>query len=148
MTGKQRDVKKAQIGGRIRELRKKRNLSMDDLAKLIHSTSATVSNLENGLNMPGGDTLLRVSETLDISIDWLLTGNGSPQRLDEVHETQSKVIFFDNKLHFFCQFNESYLSSNEMKHLNDLMSIVQIAATCSKEDLQLLLSLTERIRKP
>ncbi len=147
MNEQEKDAKKLEIGSRIRELRKRQQLSMDDFAKLIGSTSATVSNLENGVSMPGGDTLLRITEATAISADWLLTGVGAMQRSNQVGKSQTTTIFFDDKWHFFCQFNERYRTDEEERKWRDLVTIIQSAATCSNDDLQLLLSLAERIAK-
>ncbi len=147
MNGKQKDERKLQIGTRIRELRKLHRISMDEFAKLIGSTSATVSNLENGLTMPSGETLLRISEAMAISADWLLTGNGASKRPDQFGEAKTETIFFDHKWHFFCQFNEAYLTALDHQKWHDMVTIIKSASTCSDNDLQLLLSLAERIAR-
>ena len=147
MNDKQKDERKLQIGARIRELRKLHQISMDKFAKLIGSTSATVSNLENGLTMPSGETLLRISDAMAISVDWMLTGHGASKRPDRFGEAKIENIFFDDKWHFFCQFNEAYLTAADHRKWHDLVTIMKSAATCSDDDLQLLLSLAERIAR-
>ena len=141
MPGKQRTQKKIEIGSRIRMLRTKLKLSMDELAARIDSTSGTISNIENGFSMPSGETLLRLSETFQLSVDWIMHG----QMPEKVHDSKSESIFFNDKWHFFCQFRESYLTSEESQRYDALIALLPIAAELPNEQLQLLLALAKQL---
>ena len=56
--------KKALLGKRIRELRKKQNLSQEKLAELINVDPTTISNIENGKNYPSLMNLENILNTL------------------------------------------------------------------------------------
>lgn len=63
------------FGDRLIETRKKKKLTQEALAqKLGVSGQKIISNWENGVAKPEMDTMLTVSEVLEVSIDWLLTG--------------------------------------------------------------------------
>lgn len=73
------------IGSRVRHLRQKAGLSMDELAKNIlmpskdsdllkPTTSATISNIENGRNNPSADIIIALSDFFNVSTDWILKG--------------------------------------------------------------------------
>lgn len=62
----------------IYELRTKKGLSQDELAKKIFVTRQAVSRWENGETVPNTETLKRLSNLFNVSINTLL---GSPQKL-------------------------------------------------------------------
>tara|TARA_E500000305_G_scaffold110195_1_gene117393 strand:- start:41 stop:382 length:342 start_codon:yes stop_codon:yes gene_type:complete len=56
------------VGLRIRAFRKQQGLTQEQLAERIERTSDAISQLERGINLPGFDTLERLSEALDVPI--------------------------------------------------------------------------------
>lgn len=59
----------------IRELRKKQNLSMKELGALIGVSESTISLYENGKRQPDYDTLIKISNYFNVSLDYLLGQN-------------------------------------------------------------------------
>ena len=57
---------------RLRELRKEKQLSMKQLAKLINTTDAAISNWENEINEPKISYLKALAEIFKVSTDYLL----------------------------------------------------------------------------
>lgn len=57
---------------RIRELRKHKDLTMKDLGSQIGVSESTVSLYENDKRQPDQDTLLRIADYFQVSIDYLL----------------------------------------------------------------------------
>ena len=62
----------------IYELRTKKGLSQDELAEKVFVTRQAVSRWENGETVPNTETLKRLSDLFNVSINTLL---GSPQKL-------------------------------------------------------------------
>lgn len=60
------------IGSKIIEIRKKRNMTQEDFAKIFHVTRQTVSNWENQKSYPDLQTLVQISDEFDVSLDTLL----------------------------------------------------------------------------
>uniref|UniRef100_A0A7V3ZJT9 XRE family transcriptional regulator n=1 Tax=Dictyoglomus thermophilum TaxID=14 RepID=A0A7V3ZJT9_DICTH len=60
------------FGERLRHIRKKRGLSLNKLAELLNVAPITVSRWERNQREPDFGTLQKLSEILDISIDYLL----------------------------------------------------------------------------
>ncbi len=56
----------------LKELRKEKDLTQDDLAKLVDKKRATISNWENGRRFPEQDSLVKLSEILNVTTDYLL----------------------------------------------------------------------------
>lgn len=64
----------AEMGRRIHERRKTLRLSQEQLAEKAEITKQTVSRIENGLREPGAGNLLKIAKALDVSADYLLSG--------------------------------------------------------------------------
>jgi transcriptional regulator with XRE-family HTH domain len=67
------------LGERIRQLRKEAGLSQAELADKIGADPGRVSRYEAGRITPSAEALVRLAETLNISIDHLLV-DGIPRR--------------------------------------------------------------------
>lgn len=67
------------LGDRIKELRKERAWSQTDLAQRIGSDAHQLSRYENGRTTPSADAIVKIAETFDVSLDYLLV-EGSPRR--------------------------------------------------------------------
>lgn len=67
------DYKK--IGKRIQKVRYNKKLTQERLAEKAGITPVYVSQLERGAKQPSLSVLIHLAEALDISIEWLLTGN-------------------------------------------------------------------------
>lgn len=60
------------IGAKIIEIRKKRNMTQEDFAKIFHVTRQTVSNWENQKSYPDLEMLVQISNEFDILLDTML----------------------------------------------------------------------------
>ena len=60
---------------KIKKIRKDNKMSQDDLAEVLNVTRQTISNWENGKNYPDIETLVKISDKFDISLDILLKEN-------------------------------------------------------------------------
>lgn len=60
------------IGKRIRDLRKTKNLSQQELGDMIGVTKVSISGYETGVRTPSIETLLLLMSTFGVSADYLL----------------------------------------------------------------------------
>ena len=65
------------IGERITSLRKERNISQAQLARLLNVTRQAVSKWENDLTAPDTIKLIQLADVLDTDVEYLATGNHS-----------------------------------------------------------------------
>lgn len=89
------------LGKRIREARKQKSLTQQQLAEMLGITDVYVSEIERGNKMPSIPLFIAIVETLDISADYLLRDNissGKPyvyneftERLDRLTNKQRKA---------------------------------------------------------
>lgn len=55
------------FGKRVRQLRRQKDLTQEELAELVGVSAEFISNLERGINAPSFDTLERIAEALDVA---------------------------------------------------------------------------------
>ncbi len=78
---------------KIKELRKLRNLTQDQLAKRLQVTKSTISAYESNTRFPSLDMLVKISKTFNITTDYLL-GVNKKQYLDisDLNKRQTEII--------------------------------------------------------
>lgn len=72
---------KQNMGDRIREARKKLNLTQEQLAEKLDVTVAYISEIERNLKLPSMPLFIKLVEALDVSSDYLLRDNVSTRNL-------------------------------------------------------------------
>lgn len=65
------------VGSRLREWRKTIHLKSYELARLIHISQGSLSDIENNKSLPSADTIAKLYQHTTINIIWLLTGKGA-----------------------------------------------------------------------
>lgn len=66
---------------RLKKLRQQRKLTQEDLGKLINVTKVSISGYENGNRTPDMETLQKIADVLEVSLDYLL---GRSEYLDGI----------------------------------------------------------------
>lgn len=64
------------FGTRLKKIRQAKEISQEELAKMIQTSRSNIANYETGKNMPSLDILNKLSQALNVSTDYLL-GNSS-----------------------------------------------------------------------
>ena len=59
------------IREKIKELRKEKGLTQEELAKVSNLTCAAIINIEKGYNVPSASSLYKISEALEYNYDKL-----------------------------------------------------------------------------
>lgn len=80
-----------EIGERIRELRKRKKMTQADVARKVGVSSPTITQWENNQTAPKGDNLLKVSQVLGCTPDWLISGKGHPNDIHENAEAAPRL---------------------------------------------------------
>lgn len=60
------------LGYRLRELRKEKNMSQEDLGKILGVTKVSISGYEKGTRIPSMETLTNILDIFMVSADYLL----------------------------------------------------------------------------
>ena len=84
------------LGDRIAALRKERNISQAELARLLDVSRQAVSKWENGQTSPDTIKLIQLAEVLDTEVEYLATGRKpvyqSPPVVVNLVEKVDKVV--------------------------------------------------------
>lgn len=69
---------------RLKKLRKDKRLTQDDMAEFLNISTATYSRYENGIHEPDVETLIKLADFFDVTIDYLLGRDlGTMERLEK-----------------------------------------------------------------
>lgn len=69
----QQEIDYAKLGLRIKEIRQSRGLTQEKLAELVSCNTSHISNVENNHTKVSLNVLLAIANTLNTSIDYLLS---------------------------------------------------------------------------
>lgn len=85
------------IGNFLRELRKEKGLTQEQLAEKFNVARRTVSRWETGNNMPDLDILIELSDYYEVDLRELLNGERTCEKMDkELKETVLEVAEYSN----------------------------------------------------
>lgn len=83
------EVMKIDIGERIRFLRKKSGLTLEQFSSRIGISNPALSRIESGKNNPARSTIVSICREFGVSEEWLRTGNGNMILVDSDAEMLS-----------------------------------------------------------
>ncbi|MGN0388150.1 MAG: helix-turn-helix domain-containing protein [Suilimivivens sp.] len=86
------------IGQFLRECRKEKGITQEQLAEMLSVTNRSVSRWENGSNLPDLDILIEMADYYDVELRELLDGERKNEKMDkELEETVLKVAEYSNE---------------------------------------------------
>ena len=86
------------IGKRISAKRKQLYLTQEQIAEKMDVSVQMVSNLERGKKAIKIENLIKISEILDVSTDYILLGNHNEKDVDTVSDNLSRLSETDYKM--------------------------------------------------
>jgi len=69
------DALRKAFGARLKLLRKQKNWAQKELAAKVEIRFQQLNKYESGLNIPPAEMLVKLADALDVTVDFLLTGN-------------------------------------------------------------------------
>ncbi|MCI6061359.1 MAG: helix-turn-helix domain-containing protein [Dorea sp.] len=86
------------IGRFLKDLRKEKNLTQEQLAERFQISRRTVSRWETGSNLPDLDILIEMADYYDVDLRELLDGERKSEKMNkELEETVLKVADYSNE---------------------------------------------------
>lgn len=86
------------IGQRIKERRKELKITQTQVQEQTSISSGNLSCIENGKYLPSAIALIELSNILNCSVDWILTGSSSISNneiVSDIEETKSEKQLLD-----------------------------------------------------
>lgn len=66
------------LGTRIRKARKEKQVTQERLGEICELSTANIGHIERGTRIPSLDTLFRIAQALDVSMDYLIFDSVAP----------------------------------------------------------------------
>jgi putative transcriptional regulator len=92
------------LGENIKNLRKKKGISQEELAIKLNVVRQTVSKWEKGLSVPDSEMLIKLAEELDTTVNVLLGEKVEPSEISELQVLAAKLELLNEQ---FAKRNES-----------------------------------------
>lgn len=113
------------FSARLKELRIKKHMTQEELAKEIKSNRSNIANYENGKNFPSIDVLDKLASALNCSTDYLIGRNNCNDKIEKEHNNDaiSKNIIkanFIQTMDFMFEDVEILNAINEEELLNKI----------------------------
>jgi transcriptional regulator with XRE-family HTH domain len=106
------------FGKRLRELRKKANLTMKELGKKFSLAESTISGYENGNRKPDMEIIQDLADFFEVSVDYLLG------RTDDPSPSKEGLAFFGGiKVDELTDEEKEYLEKNMEKSLAEFREL-------------------------
>ena len=85
-----------QLGRRIKELRKKRNITQQDLAEMLGVSYQAISRWENNITSPDITTLPVLANIFNVTVDYLLDVNikENTQIIENIYNQSWELCFW------------------------------------------------------
>lgn len=103
------------IGQRIKERRRALKITQTQIQENTSISSGNLSCIENGKYLPSATALVELSNILECSVDWILTGNSS------ISNNQATLDIKDSERTLLTQFKE--LSEDDQE---EILMMVQL----------------------
>ena len=97
------------IGENFKRYRKAAGLKQSEIAEIINVSNDTITRLERGKSIPGIETLIDISKTLNVPLDYFITG-----------ESRENLIF--SSVVFVERIKE--LSDGELTEINEILKLM------------------------
>ena len=72
------------LGNRIREERKRANLTQEQLAELSNCNESYIGQIERGVKNPSLEVIVNIANALNVTVDYLLADNVRVDQLDDM----------------------------------------------------------------
>lgn len=106
------------FGQRLRELRKEKRMSQQEMGEILNASQQSIGNWERGRNFPPEEVVLKVADYFDVSIDYLY-GKDVPR-----WATQDDVVDLDKMLNdqVAMSFGGEDLTKAEEQRVKDVLT--------------------------
>lgn len=101
----------------LNELREKKGITQQQLADTLNLSKNAISHYEKGINMPNLDTVQRIADIFDVSVDYLLGRTTVSFKFSALKSTFAKGASLDDFL--------QQLLSLDVQHRTDIMKLLE-----------------------
>lgn len=81
-----------EFGDRLKSLREENRLTRNDFAKQLNISYSAISKYETNIRFPDKETLVRIADFFDVSVDYLLCRTNVKETADKIIEQTDEGI--------------------------------------------------------
>lgn len=122
----------------LKELRKEKHLTQEQLSEIFGVTNRSISRWENGVNMPDFDLVIEIANYFDISIEEFLDGERTDKMIDKkTEETLLKVSDYEaaGKIKLLKRMHRIFIASLIAFAIYAVIDMKGLASTGVYEDI-------------
>ena len=108
------------LGTRLKQYRKKKGWSLNNLANIIKVSQGSLSDIERGKTKPAADTLTALCKKTDIDIIWLLTGKKDDEQI-------ARLLPNPELRRLYYAFDDGNLSEEKKEYILDHLRVLNDA---------------------
>ena len=109
------------LGSKIKNIRYNNNISQDEMAKILKINRNYLSRIETNKSLPTAETLMRLAESFNISVDSLLGIDLDGENTKEVKNDKIQ------KINQYCE----YLSNSELDFIINILYVMTTRSKCN-----------------
>lgn len=110
-------------GSRIREIRKKKKLTQEDIANKLGMGRSNFGHIENDRVIPSSSDLKIIADLLDTTSDYLLGKSNDSSKHDDKLESLDDILDIDTLLKKNVVFKGRSLTEEQKRRVSDLIRI-------------------------
>lgn len=80
------------FGKVLRELRKSENMTQESFSKVLETDRSNIANYENGKRLPPLDSLIRIAQFFNVSLDHLVFGTSLSKHEDNIDQFNRELM--------------------------------------------------------
>jgi transcriptional regulator with XRE-family HTH domain len=84
------------LGQRIKELRKEKKMTQEELGKILGVSKVSISGYENDTRQPDNESLVKLANFFNVTTDYLLGENNTPKWANKKDATDLKKFLENN----------------------------------------------------
>ena len=135
------------VGNNIKKFRKGKKLTQEELANLISVSPKTISSYENNRNLPNIETLILLSQVLDVSVDEIIGSSKKEKAVAQKYyekKTEFNIIavLIISIYSFIYLFMMNYIISGSLILTEYNLSLNDLVILISKYSIYYILSAT------
>ena len=77
---------------RLKELRKTRGVNQTELSAYLNYGYTAIANYESGRNEPAFDTICKIADYFDVTVDYLIGREDSPIKSNMISKDESELV--------------------------------------------------------
>ena len=83
---------------RLRELRKGNNISQKKLSNYLNFGYTAIANYDSGINQPSLDTVKKIAQYFNVTVDYLIGASDYPRREQDITEKEAELLGIFRKI--------------------------------------------------